>query len=129
MPDRVLIDTSILVDFRRNHSDASGYVMSLLERDAACLHPVAAAELLDGVRDRKDLLETAHFLQAFRRVAVKPADFEACLGCMSQFRLSHGIGWPDCLIAATALRLKLPVATLNDRHFRPFRGLKVIRPY
>ena len=35
----------------------------------------------------------------------------------------------DCLIAATCLRLGLPLVTVNDKHFRPIRRLRVIRPY
>jgi hypothetical protein len=41
----------------------------------------------------------------------------------------HGVGWPDCLIAATCIRLGLPLVTLNDKHFRAIRGLRVVRPY
>jgi predicted nucleic acid-binding protein len=43
--------------------------------------------------------------------------------------LSTRLGWPDCLIAAAALRLDLPLVTLNDKHFKPIRGLRVVRPY
>ncbi len=46
-----------------------------------------------------------------------------------RYSLSHGVGWPDCLIAATALRLGLPVVTLNDKRFKVFKGLRVVRPY
>ena len=33
------------------------------------------------------------------------------------------------LIAAAAVRLHIPVATLNDKHFRSIPSVKVIRPY
>jgi predicted nucleic acid-binding protein len=32
-------------------------------------------------------------------------------------------------LAASAIRLKITVATLNDRHFKPIVGLQVHRPY
>jgi predicted nucleic acid-binding protein len=51
------------------------------------------------------------------------------LDLLAGFRLSHGVGWPDCLIAATAIRLGRPVATTNVKHFTPFPNLQVIRPY
>jgi len=56
-------------------------------------------------------------------------DFAAALDWLMRLHLSHRIGFPDCLIASSALRLGVPVVTLNDRHFRLFRGLTVIRPY
>lgn len=129
MADRLVIDTSVLIDFRRDRPHAAPFVLALLNKDAASIHPVSAAEMLDGVLDREDLRRTILFLAAFRRPAVKPADFEMCLSLMSQVRLPHGIGWPDCLIAATCIRLGLPLVTLNDKHFRPIRGLHVVRPY
>ena len=48
---------------------------------------------------------------------------------VARLNLSHGIGWPDCLIGATALRLRVAVVTLNDKHFKAIRGLRVVRPY
>ena len=40
-----------------------------------------------------------------------------------------GTDWVDCLVAATAMRLGVAVATINEKHFKPIRGLDVIRPY
>jgi len=129
MADRFVLDTSVLIDFRRDHPHARALVVGLLTKGAAFVHPVVAAELLQGVFDRDDQRRTIELLATFKRPAVKPSDFEACLSLMSQFRLSHGIGWPDCLIAATCIRLGLPLVTTNDKHFRPIRGLGVMRPY
>ncbi len=129
MPDRWVIETTILIDHRRNIPAAVALVDSLHVKNVAVVHPISAAELLEGARDKQDMLETYRFLASFRRAIVKPADHERCLLLLSQYRLSHGIGWPDCLIAATCLRLDLPLVTLNDKHFRPVRGLKVLRPY
>ena len=56
-------------------------------------------------------------------------DFVAGLGLVQRHTLGLSIGWPDCLIAATCLRLDLPLVTLNDKHFKPIRGLSVLRPY
>jgi predicted nucleic acid-binding protein len=90
---------------------------------------VSAAELLGGAVDRREIRALADLVGRFEHVRCQPEDFDHCLAFVKRYTLSHGIGWPDCLIAATALRLKLPIATLNDKHFRPFRDLKIIRPY
>lgn len=130
MADRLVIDTSVLVDYRRQAPLAEDYVFPLFKRRVAVVHPVTAAELLDGARDRRDQREVMEFVRAFGRLLlVKSADFERCLAIMAEVRLSHGVGWPDCLIGATCLRLGLPLVTLNDKHFRAIRGLKVVRPY
>ena len=42
-----------------------------------------------------------------------------------RFRRSHGaLGVADLLIAASAERLRVPLATLNVRHFPMFEGLE-----
>jgi predicted nucleic acid-binding protein len=129
MPDGLVIDTSVLIDYRRNNPDAAAFLLGLLSSNRALVHPVCASELLQGALDRADLRRSIEFLAAFKRPAVKPADFEQCLALLVQLRLAHGIGWPDCLIAATCMRLRLPLVTLNDKHFRSIRGLKLVRPY
>jgi len=43
--------------------------------------------------------------------------------------LSHNIGFLDCLIAATAIKNGLSLATLNLKHFAPFSDLQVEKPY
>jgi len=43
--------------------------------------------------------------------------------------LGHGIGFQDCLIAATAIRRKYRVATLNLKHFKIFSNIKANRLY
>jgi len=125
----LVLDTSVLIDCRRDHADAVAFMLGLVNNNVAGIHPVCAAEMLDGVLDQADMRRTIRFLGAFKRVLVKPADFERCLSLMSQIRLSHGVGWADCLIAATCIRLQLPLVTINDKHFRAIRGLRIIRPY
>ncbi len=124
-----VIDTTVLIDCRRDHPDAVSFLLGLANKNAATVHPVCAAEMLDGALDQADMRQTIEFLGAFMRVSVKSADFERCLSLMSQVRLSHGIGWPDCLIAATCIRLNQPLVTTNDKHFKAIRGLRIIRPY
>ncbi len=82
-----------------------------------------------GALDRRDLNRLVGGVAHLRRVRVEARDFDHCLAFVRRLALSHGVGWPDCLIAATALRLGLPIVTLNDKHFKVFKGLKVRRPY
>lgn len=129
MAELLVVDTSVLIDVRRNVSHAVEYVAELAARRLAAIHPVSVGEMLDGVLNRRHLDETMEFLTAFRRLKVKTVDFDRCIGIQVETRLPFGVGWPDCLIAATCIRLALPLVTLNDKHFRPIRGMKVIRPY
>ncbi len=125
----MLIDTSVLIDHRRSAANAVRYVEPLVARGLVVAHPVVVFELLAGVRSKADFDATRVQVSTMKRAAVRDADFLVAQKFLESIGRSHGVGWPDCLIAATALRMRLPLVTLNGRHFSHFRGLKVIVPY
>ena len=129
MADALLIDSTVLIDEQRGEARARAFLEPLLTRGAALIHPVSAAEALAGVNDRRELAALDELVARFKLAHTRHTDFTAAIAYVRLFALSHRVGWPDCLIAATALRLRLPVVTVNDRHFRVLRGLSVIRPY
>ena len=45
-----------------------------------------------------------------------------------RYRLSHGLLLADALIASTAIVADLPLATKNQRDYRPIEGLDLV-PY
>ncbi len=46
------------------------------------------------------------------------------------YRLSHGVGMLDCLIAAAALRTAVPIYyTFNLSHFAPISSIDARQPY
>lgn len=125
----ILIDSSIVIDHLRGRSEASRYLDGLRQAGTLATHVVVVAEVLTGARSTQEQQEIDRLFQAFRLYHIQEADSLLSLDLLRQFRLSNGVGWLDCLVAATALRLGLPVATLNDRHFTIFQALTVVRPY
>ncbi|MCL2639394.1 MAG: PIN domain-containing protein [Phycisphaerales bacterium] len=127
----VLLDSSIVIDATNNHPDALDYVNEFLwtNVNAVAIHAFTFAEVIVGTHDARELFRLKRFLRPFRIEYPTVDDWPDALNFLGHLHLSHKVDLPDCLIAATALRLKLPVATVNDRHFRLFKGLKVIRPY
>jgi predicted nucleic acid-binding protein len=127
--DRVALDSSILIDHERGVRHATDYVLGLMRAGSACVHPVAVAELLFGAQNRVHLQALHGMLRPLPVVAIKNSDFVLANQMLDQLVLATKIGWPDCLIAATCLRLNAPLATVNNRHFRWIKKLKVVRPY
>jgi predicted nucleic acid-binding protein len=125
----LLLDTSLLIDWSKGEPSVPPFIASVPAGTRFRLHPVTVAEFLAGLRNKRDQTEGDRFLAQFRPVWPSGKDFEQCLRLVKSHRLSGGIEWPDCLIAATCLRLGLSLVTLNDKHFRSIRGLSVIRPY
>ncbi len=124
-----VVDSSVLIDYLRGREPAREYLETLQSADELATHIIVAAEVLTGARDRREQDAILHALRRFQMHVVSEPDCSDALNSLVQFRLSNGVGWHDCLIAATCLRKRLPVATLDDKHFGVFEDLEVIRPY
>lgn len=115
MPEKVLIDTDVLIDYLRGLPQSAAY----LEGQTGPLHVsvVTVAELFAGVRDgaERDCLET--LLEAC--VVIELDRATAAMGGLYRhdYGKSHGVGLADAMIAATAARHDLTIVTLGKKHY------------
>ena len=128
MPETV-VDSSIIIDYLRGRSEATRFLDTLRSAGDLGTHVVVVAEVLGGARDGREQNAIERLFLEFRVLTVDGLDSTRSLELFRRYRLSHGVGWLDCLIAATCLRRGLPIATLNDRHFSVFHDLRAFRPY
>jgi predicted nucleic acid-binding protein len=81
---------------------------------------ILGMEVLRGVRSH-DRRATERFLAAIRWVVVDETISRVAGELGRRFGRSHSaIGTADLVVAATAERLEMPLATLNTRHFPMF---------
>ncbi len=128
MPD-TLVDATIIIDATNKHAKALHYIENLLLGDHAITHAQVVAEVISGTRDSREQSRLMKFQRQFKLLYPNETDSGSAIHYLSRFHLSHDLGFGDCLIGSTALRMDLPVATINVRDFRLFPGLKVIKPY
>jgi predicted nucleic acid-binding protein len=121
--------SSITIDHLRGRPEAAEFLDRLRAAGGLATHLVVVAEVLGGARDGREQREIERLFQEFRTVTITEPDSERSMDLFRLFRLAHGVGPLDCLIAATCIRCKLPIATLNERHFAVFEGLSIFRPY
>lgn len=57
------------------------------------------------------------------------ADCTRAYNSFASYRLSHGIGLLDALIAETIVGAGALFATFNDKHYRMISGLQFTQPY
>ena len=126
VPDGIL-DSSILIDCLRGRADAVAFVAE--RAGEARTHLLVAAELIAGARDKREMSLIDSFLKSFVIVVPTEADGLAALELYRSHRLAHGVDWPDCQIAATAIRLDVEVFTLNVKHFAALPGVRIARAY
>lgn len=125
----IVIDTSLLVDFLRGTEAAADYLEGKRGQfDLVCTF-TTAAELIVGSRSRAERKAIEQLLRRFRLEPITDDDSTRALNWLKKYHHSHGIGFHDCLIAATALRIKAWVVTLNDKHFRCLPNVTIMRPY
>jgi predicted nucleic acid-binding protein len=125
----VLVETTILVDFLRRSVPAADYLDATRARANLICSVVTKAELIVGSRTRAELRAIDQLLARFELESITTGDSVRGLILLRKFYHARGVGFHDCLLGAAAIRLRVPVATLNEKHFRALPGVKVIRPY
>lgn len=119
----LLVDTDVFIDYF-NHR----LFREIFENESLLIYysVVTKKELLskEGLKDAEAKAIRA-FLKKCRMVSLDRPVLEK----YSELRNRHPTaGKEDCLIGATAIVKKFPLATRNQRHFRIFQGLKLHRP-
>ncbi|WP_374689228.1 type II toxin-antitoxin system VapC family toxin [Promineifilum sp.] len=123
--NRYLLDTDVLVEYLRNQEQAIAYVDSL-EGDLL-VSAVSVAELYVGARSDLERKLLDDFVSALTVIAVDGAIARQGGLYRQQYKQSHGTGFNDALLAATAELLGVEFISFNQRHFPMLSNLVV--PY
>ncbi|MEW4568732.1 type II toxin-antitoxin system VapC family toxin [Tautonia sp. JC769] len=123
----MLLDTDVLIDFLRGHPPAVAWLTTY---DSPIGVPgLVAMELIQGCRNLAEQQRIDRELQRFPMHWPTPADCRRAYRDFASFRLSHGLGLLDALIASTAIGLGEPLASFNVKHYRVIPGLTIVQPY
>jgi predicted nucleic acid-binding protein len=122
MPEWILVDTDVLVDFLRGNEHAVALVRQFPDR--IMLSPIVIAELYAGVEGKAEMAILEDFISLFRIVPLT-AEIAGIGGLYKRdFGKSHGVGLADALLAATADVENAELKTLNVKHYPMFIGLR-----
>jgi predicted nucleic acid-binding protein len=120
-----LVDTDVMIDFLRGQPQAVAYMQAT--ELPLHLSAITVAELYAGVREGD---ECAVLSQTLAACAVHPVSSQiAERGGLwrRDYRASHGVGLADAIVAATAAAAKLPLVTLNAKHYPMLDSVEI--PY
>jgi predicted nucleic acid-binding protein len=121
------LDTDVLIDIRRRVPAAVAWLQQLAARPF--IPGFAAMELLQGVRNKRELVEVQKFLARFNVVWPTEADCAKALADFTALQLSHALGLLDALIAATVVGRGATLCTFNVKHYRAVPALATAQPY
>ena len=128
--DRILIDTSVWIDYFRNESARFvDFVAEIVKNHEICVPRIVLAELMQGAKSEKELSIIAEFMEAFTIIDQTDQTW------VESGRLSYdlrkkgkSVNLTDCYIAVIARENNCSVLTL-DQHFndiRPHAGIHVV---
>lgn len=126
--ERVLVDTSVWVDyFRGNTPLVSEKMDRLLSEAVVCVPKIVLAELLQGAKSDREVSAIEDFLEAFTIIDQGP-DTWIKAGRLSRRLKSRGktIHLTDCYIAVIAEESRCALLTL-DEHSREISKLLPLR--
>jgi predicted nucleic acid-binding protein len=122
MVGSILVDTDVLADFLRGHSNAVAFVNAHSAR--IILSSIVVAELYSGVKGDAEQAALDNFVSLFRIIPVRAEIAKAGGLYKRDYGKSHGVGLADAILAATAEAENAELKTLNTKHYPMLKGLK-----
>jgi len=122
--EKILIDSSIWIDYFQNKSSAiSGKMDKILSEDEVYIPKIVIAELIQGAKSEKEISIIEDFLDAFHIIDQKE-DTWLKAGRLSYDlkRKGKNINLLDCYITIIAQEYGCKIFTLN-RHFKEIKSI------
>lgn len=125
----MLFDTDVIIWALRGNNRAA----KVIDREESLhLSVVSYMELLQGVRDKRELHSAKMFLSdlGFQIVPLSENVGHRASIYLEEYALSTNLGVADALIAATAAENEITLCTGNGKDYRSIREivLKIFRP-
>lgn len=123
----ILCDTNILIEFYKINQQIIQELRQIGHNHLA-VNPITQAELYFGALNRAELIKIKKHLSL---LTIIPFDLSVSIKfvqIMETYSLSHKLGIPDALIAATALAHNLELYTLDTKDFHFISGLRIYHP-
>lgn len=118
----ILLDTSILIKAQKD----SRFAKMLDElADDLVISLITSSELIVGSRDSREKKENKSLANYFQILEINEEISELSYHLIDKYGLKVKMGILDALIAATAMHHKVPLWTLNAKHFKQIEGLKL----
>ena len=126
--ERVLLDTSVLIDYLRGVENAKAVIERVESGNLdGFISAVTVAEIYAGLDD-SDKSETVLIEALLSLFITAPVDYKVAKKA-GELKNTSGVLLPDCIIAATAVTLECKVWTINIKDFERMKGIIFEKPY
>lgn len=123
----ILLDSDVIIAWLRGHESIAGAIYVLLEKGHGLLWtPVSIAEIFAGAR-KTEQLQMDKLLLILDAVPISAPMGKKAGEYLRTFAKSHNVELGDALIAAAAHIAKIPLWTLNKKHY-PMKDISLYLP-
>lgn len=123
----VLLDSDVLIDLLRGYTPAHVYFKQIeLGAISAAVSAITVTELASGRMSGQN--EETRVKNLLGLLQIFEIDFETAW-LAGEIRRRHQTPFADAVIAATAIKQTLPLATNNIKHFQLIANLTIQQPY
>ena len=120
----VFVDSCIVIDYTKKVQR----VISAIDMiDQPCFNFIVEMELLQGARNKRDLVAIQQQLESFSLLNCPPEVESLSTNLIATFNLSHNLTIGDAVIAATCLTYDIPLWTYNLKDFRFIPGIELFK--
>ena len=124
----ILLDSDVIIAWLRGYDPFAELIPKLLEDGNALVWtPVSVAEIFAGARKGEEGQLENLFL-VLEALSLVPDIGRKAGAYLNAYSRSHGVELGDALIAATAHFTKIPLWTLNKKHY-PMNDLRFFSPF
>jgi len=122
---QLLVDTDILISFANQDIKTSQFFDN--HKDNIVLTYITVGEFLQGAKNKDNMYNMREFVDQFQTDLGSRDVNKMAISILSDYRLKHGLGFFDALIAATAISNDSILVTKNAKHFKFIPHLQVKR--
>lgn len=125
MDSNILLDTSVLIDLQRGEEKTVKLFDNIKIR--VSVSRVTACEFIYGAENKKVKQINKSFLESLPIIEINKAISKYTYFLLDKYSLEVKLGIANALIAATAIVEDLSFWTLNKRHFKKIKELKLFK--
>ncbi|MBC7872261.1 MAG: PIN domain-containing protein [Chitinophagaceae bacterium] len=123
-----IVDTTVIIHYFRKQPAAHAWLNAQPER--LSITPITWLEVMYGAPGKAGQAACKLILNQFDMEYLTASDMNWAMQQMESYRLSHGVGINDSLIASICHRLQVPLYTHNLKHMNILLNPSlVIKPY
>ena len=128
---QVVCDTDVMIDYldrlNARHEETKIVLEDVIGLDNVCISAITNMELLQGAVNKTDLAKINKNINRFNVVLIDHHITYKAISLVQAYSLSHKLGLPDGLIAATAITVDIDLFTYNKRDYKFIPELKLFK--